>query len=101
MIFEKIIGATSWFGIESPFSSSLTTGDAVVNRVFQIINVIGGVAALIAVLFIIYGGFLYITSAGDDEKVKQAQGTITGSVIGLAIVFLARLIIGFVLSLVM
>lgn len=97
MFWTKILGA-SWFGIEDPLNSSLTDPDAVIDRIFYIINFIGTSAALVAVVFIIYAGVLYITSAGDEDKIKQAQGMMTGSVIGLVIIILAAMIIRFVVS---
>jgi len=96
--FLTKIMAVSWFGIESPFESSLTTGDAIIDRIFTIINIIGTAGGLVAVIFIIYAGFLYVTSAGDEDKVKQAQGIITGSVIGLVIIILSSMIIRFVIG---
>ena len=43
-------------------------------------------AGLIAVIFIIQGGYMWIISAGDPSKVKQAQGTLTWAVIGLIVI---------------
>lgn len=44
----------------------------------------------LAVVFIIYAGFLYLTSGGDDEKTKAAKNYIVYAVIGIAIALLAR-----------
>src|SRR5262245_61765220 len=40
---------------------------------------------LIAVGFIIFGGFKLLTSQGDPEGVKSGKNTITNAVVGLAI----------------
>ena len=37
-------------------------------------------------------------SAGDPDKIKQAQGTLTWSIIGLLVVIIARLLIGVVMD---
>ena len=37
------------------------------------INVVLGVLGLLAVIVIIYGGFMYTTSAGDASKIKKSQ----------------------------
>ncbi len=50
-------------------------------------------AAVIAVLFIIYGGFLYITSGGDAAQAKKGTQSLTNAVIGLVIVVLSYLIV--------
>jgi len=44
----------------------------------------------LAVVFIIYAGFLYLTSGGDEEKTKAAKNYIVYAVIGIAIALLAR-----------
>ncbi len=49
-----------------------------------------------AVLFIIYGGFLYITSAGNKERAESAKKTLTYAVGGLIVVILANIIVSLV-----
>lgn len=54
-----------------------------------------------AVIFIAYGGILWITSQGDKQKIDRARRTITYSIIGLIIMLLAFFIvqaIGFLLN---
>lgn len=53
---------------------------------------------LLSVGFVIYAGVLYVTSAGDDTKVKKAQGTMTYAIIGLIVSFVAGVIVRLVLS---
>lgn len=50
-------------------------------------------AAIIAVIFIIIGGFLYITSAGNDAQAKKGRETLTNALIGLTIIILSYLIV--------
>ena len=57
-----------------------------------------GVLGLLAVVVIIYGGFMYTTSAGDSSKIKKAKDTIMYGVIGLVIALLAFAIVNFVVS---
>lgn len=63
-----------------------------------IINVVLGVIGFVAVLMIIYGGFLYTTSAGDSSKVTKAKNTIMYGIVGLVIALLAFAIVNFVLK---
>ena len=44
----------------------------------------------LAVIFIIYAGFLYLTSGGDEDKTKAAKNYIIYAIIGIAIALLAR-----------
>ena len=63
-----------------------------------IINVVLGVLGLLAVIVIIYGGFMFTTATGDASKVKKAKDTIMYGVIGLVIALLAYAIVNFVVS---
>ncbi len=55
-------------------------------------------AAIMALIFLIWGGIKWITSGGDKAKVEGARSTIIGSIIGLIVVFASYLIINLVLS---
>ena len=57
-----------------------------------------GIIAILAVLYVIYGGMKYTTSAGDPGKVKQAQNTIFYGLLGLVISLLAFAIVDFVVG---
>lgn len=43
--------------------------------------------------YLIWGGFRLITAGGDDRAVSEARETITYAIVGIAIVFLAYLIV--------
>lgn len=47
------------------------------------------IIGVLAVLFVVIGGLMYILSAGDEKKVETAKKIITGALIGLAIVLAA------------
>jgi hypothetical protein len=40
----------------------------------------------VAVIYIMYGGILYITSAGDEAKAEQGRNTLTYAIIGVILV---------------
>lgn len=65
--------------------------------VTKIINIISIIVGIIAVIMIIYAGFRYITSAGNQENVKSAKTTLIYAIIGLIVVALAQIIVRFVL----
>lgn len=50
-------------------------------------------AGVIATLFIIYGGFLYVTSGGNEEDSEKGKKILTNSAIGLIIIILASTIV--------
>ncbi|MEI7632198.1 MAG: hypothetical protein WCJ60_02655 [bacterium] len=60
------------------------------------IEILLRVASLVAIGFIVYGGFSYTMSQGSPDKTKQAQSTIINSLIGLAITIVAAELVGYV-----
>lgn len=59
-----------------------------------IIDFIFWVAVALAPLMVLIGAFYFITSGGDPAKIQTAKNIILYTVIGLAIVMLAKGIIG-------
>jgi len=53
---------------------------------------------VILLVLVIYGGFLWMTSAGDEEKITKAKKIITSAVVGVLIVVLAYVITHFVMT---
>jgi len=44
----------------------------------------------LAVIFVLWGGFLLMTAAGNDEKVANGRKWVTWAMIGLIVAFLAK-----------
>jgi len=66
-----------------------------------IAGIINSLLTLLGSLFIvliIYGGFKWMTSGGNTEKVSEAKTTIKNSVIGVAIIVLSYVIVRAVLG---
>ena len=64
----------------------------------SIINVAMGLLGMVVVILILAGGFMWMTAAGNDEKITKAKGLIFGGIIGLAIILSAYAIAQFVVS---
>lgn len=75
-----------------------TTLDGVVDSVARLFDFAIGFSVIVAVVMIIYAGFLFMTSSGDPEKISTAGKALTAAFVGLVIVFLARTIIVFLLN---
>ena len=77
-----------------------TTGKCELNDFIKLaINVanwILGITGSLALAFFIYGGVMFLVSAGNTERVTKAKQIIIGAVIGLIIVFASYTIIRFV-----
>lgn len=64
----------------------------------KISNTLLLIIGIISVIMLIYGGFRYIVSGGDNKKVTDAKNTILYAIIGLIISLLAYAIINFVIA---
>jgi len=82
----SVIHATS---VKPPPGVPSTIGE-IVTRALPVIAAVAGV-----VLFglFIYGGFAWLTSAGDANKVKSAQGIMVNAIIGIVIIFASVLLV--------
>ena len=54
------------------------------------------IAAAIAVLFIVYGGYLYIADGGDDKRAATGKKVLINALIGLAVAILSLTIVSFI-----
>lgn len=64
-----------------------------------VIDFIFYLAIAVAPVMIIIGGFMFVTAAGNKEQVTKAKKLMLYALIGLAIVYLSRMILGAIQSL--
>lgn len=57
-----------------------------------------GMVGILLVVLIIYGGLMWMTAGGNDEKVAKGKKVLTNAVIGIVIIFGAYAITEFVLT---
>ena len=84
-------------GIEYGTFTGLGTRD-LREGVMQIVRLLLGFLGIVAILLMLYGGFLWFTSAGNEEKVSQAKKVISAAIIGLVIIFISYAIAQFVIN---
>lgn len=82
--------------IKGAFPSGATRTLDVPSTVRLVINWALYLAAIIAVIFVIIGGFLYITSAGNEGQAGKGRTTMINALIGLVIIVLSYLIVSIV-----
>lgn len=68
--------------VEDPLRERFTSLGEIASLLLPPVLLLGG---MIAFLFIIWGGFKYMTAQGDPKAVASARGTIVSAVIGLLI----------------
>ena len=76
----------------------LGTGTDVKSAIVNIVKFLLTFLGLIAVIIILYGGFRWMTSQGDQGHVDEAKKIISAGVIGLIIIVSAYAIATFVIN---
>ena len=67
--------------------------------VMRIIQIALGLVGIIALVLVIYAGFIWTTSMGNPERIETAKKIMTNAAIGLVIIFLSFSIVSFVIGL--
>lgn len=67
----------------------------ILNNVTTIIFIFAGIVAFI---YLLYSGFVYLTAGGNPETAKKGQQGLLNAILGLVIIFLAYGIVRFVVS---
>ena len=84
-----------------PLAVGTTIGTGTADIRLTIANIIRTAMSLLgisAVLIILYGGFKWMTAAGNEDNVTKAKQIITAGIIGLIIILTAYAIASFVIS---
>ena len=80
-------------------SSQYSTPDTLIyGKITTAINFFVVFSAVVAVIMLVVAGYMFITSAGDADKVEKATQTVSAAIIGMVIVFVAKILVQYVLS---
>lgn len=82
-----------------PTLTPVTTG-SFKHYVIFILNAVLIIAGILAVIYLIYGGILYITASGDAEKATKGRTAVVNAIIGIVIILLAVVLVQWVNSLI-
>ena len=74
------------------------TFDNILEPVMKIYNFIKYAATVLAVVFIVFAGVTFIMSGNDQAKREQAKMMATSIVIGLIVIWVAPLIVGYLVE---
>ena len=91
---------TKTVNLGDPLNLSSAGEDAPFELYGRLIKGFTGIAGAAALFFFIYGGFQWLISGGNEEKIKKGKATITSATIGLAIILGSYLILSYVISVV-
>jgi hypothetical protein len=69
--------------------------------VYIVVNFLISGAGLAALLYVVIGGLQMLLSAGNPTKIQEAKSTIKNAILGLILVMLAYLIVGYFAGLIL
>ena len=64
----------------------------------RIIRYILGLVGVVALVMLIYGGLLWMTSGGRKEQIEKGKNTLVWAIFGLALIFFSYTILNFILE---
>ena len=78
-----------FYALSYSFGNPISEIQTINDLINEIIKFLFNLAIVICPIIIVYAGFLYITAAGNQQKIATAQKTLIWALIGLAVVLLA------------
>jgi len=85
--------------LDPNFSDDTGLGQAdLTTTIAQLIRVALGFLGVIAVVIVLYGGVMWMTAGGNEDRVTKARKIMTAGLIGLIIILAAYAIASFVIS---
>ncbi|MBU2595825.1 pilin, partial [Patescibacteria group bacterium] len=63
-----------------------------------LVRIAFGLAGIIALIYLIYAGYLYMTSLGNPDSQAAAKSKLLHTVLGLVIIIVAYLLVAFILE---
>ena len=99
--YNEVQGGLQTSGLSGLFGTGgLTSSRSLPELIANAIRLMLLFAGAIAVVFVIIGGYQYLTSAGNEESAEKGQKTLTNAIIGVVVVVLAYVIIIVIVNLV-
>ena len=87
-----------WGGTSKGNSASPPGLNDLRQLIFNVAGIAVALVGTVALIFLIIGGFQYITSAGNPDNIGKAKNTILYSIMGLILVIISYAIIKFITS---
>lgn len=82
-------------GLPNPLGTGNVDPRAIIGN---IIKAILGIVGSLALAVFIFGGFTWVTSGGNEEKIKKGKDMIVWASLGLAVIFASYALVRFVIE---
>lgn len=91
------MAASTWSGCFASTNidpkQDVATFQCIVPLVSKLVVALFELAGVALFIMLLYGGFTFLLSSGDQKKLEQAHGTLTNAIIGLVVIVSSYLIL--------
>lgn len=94
--FKTGFGCVDELGTKSGIEA--VTKDNIVTKILEVTKVLLQFVGIAAVIVVIIGGVMYMTSLGDETKAERAKKVLLYAIIGLAIIGAAIIIVNLIIG---
>lgn len=100
MIIPIFVSATGGTSESDPVSLTNPLGATkdIPTLIGYAIKAVMGIVGSLALVMIIYGGFVWMTAAGNAEKVSQGKNILIWAIIGLVVIFSAYILVANIIN---
>ena len=83
---------------EEGYDPTLTQETNLRDYIVNVVNFALGFLGLIAVVMIIYGGFMYVIAAGEEEQTTKGKKSVTYAIVGIVIILISFALVNTVIK---
>jgi len=88
-------------GLQSIFGTGgLNSSQSLSDLIVRVVDILLTFAGVVAIVFVIIGGYQYVVSGGNEETAEKGKKTLINAIIGIVVVVLAYTIINVLVNLV-
>jgi hypothetical protein len=80
------------------YKTQTDTENPITKTIGKAVTLFAIIAGAVAVIWIMYGGFKFITSDGDSGRIEEARKTILYGVVGLVVLLSAQVLVTLILN---
>ena len=96
-LYALMLGTSPLFAAEDDAPPRLEQLFYTLEIIMEKIAPVGGI---VCIIFIVLGGYMWMTSSGDPIKIKRAQGTLTWAIIGLVFIVISGTVLSVIINLI-
>lgn len=97
-VASYVMAATPTSTLPNPIGPQTITQESILTKAGGVLKIFIGFSGSVALAMFVYGGFIWLTSAGEAAKIKTGRDIFLWAAIGLVVVFNSYLLLDFVLK---